>query len=231
MVTSSSASSPHARAWAPRGLVILSGVGASADPSSALIWRVLDVVRSIVTAARGRYRCHTYTSSGSGSNMRASSMPGRSAKRAILRGHGDPLAGLGDDGRLPGDRVADHRERVGSGYQQGVEPVERLVEHQQRLLQSGALGELFRYEAGAHLGVVLAVEDDAFTLQLVLDRHVVRERAVVHQALVRPDRERMRPFGGHRGFGCHPRMSDTLPAHARSAGRTRWPTRGDRRRL
>jgi hypothetical protein len=65
---------------------------------------------------------------------------------------------------------------------------------------------------GGDFGVVLGLEGHAFAHQFAAQIVVVRERAVVHQALVGAGRERMGAERGHGRFRCHAGMADAMRA-------------------
>ena len=85
--------------------------------------------------------------------------------RAPLGGHGDPVVGLGEHGRLARDRVAEDGEPVGGADEEGVEAVEVVEAALERLLERGALAQPPGEVPGGDLGVVLGPELDPLAPQ------------------------------------------------------------------
>ena len=132
--------------------------------------------------------------------------------RPPLGGHRDPFVRLGENGGLAGDRVAQDREALCRPDREGVETVEVVEAALERMLECGALAQPPCEVAGGDLGVVLGLELDALTAEVLAQAVVVRERAVVHEAEVVARRERMRALGRDTALGRHTRMSERVRA-------------------
>ena len=117
---------------------------------------------------------------------------GQAGERAVFGAEGDVLVGLGHDGRLAGDRVAQHAEAVLGADDEGEEAVEIVEALLQRFAEVHALVHAPGDVGGGDLGIVLGLEGHAVVDQLAAQVVVVGQRAVVHEALVGAGREGMR---------------------------------------
>ena len=116
--------------------------------------------------------------------------------RAELRGHCDPLVGLGHHRRLACDRVAQHREAVARADGEGVEAIEIIETALERLLEGRA------FPRAARSGIRRRPRCRCRSAKWIPSRRaslpqpvVIRQRTVVDQAEVESGGERMRVVG------------------------------------
>ena len=137
---------------------------------------------------------------------------GEMCDRAVLRGHGDPVVGLGEHRGLAGEAVAQHREAVPGADCEGIEAVEVVERGLERLVERGAFAQSPGQIAGRDLGVVVGLEPDAVASQPGAQPVVVGQRAVVHEAEVEAGREGVGMLGRDRALGRHAGMAEAMRA-------------------
>src|SRR5665809_55234 len=113
---------------------------------------------------------------------------GQAGQHAIFRAERDILVRLGHDRRLAGDAVAQYAEAVLGADHESIEAVKVVEAHFEGVAERQALAHAPSEITGRHLGVVLGLESESFTLQHPAEIVVIGERAVMHQALVRASR-------------------------------------------
>jgi len=93
----------------------------------------------------------------------------------VLRGHRDPVVGLGEHRRLAGDRVAQDGEALCRADGERVEPIEVVETALERLLERRAFAQPPLEVAGRDLGVVFRLELDPVAPQHPAQGVVVRQ--------------------------------------------------------
>ena len=147
--------------------------------------------------------------------------------RAVLRGHRDPVVGLGHHGGLARDRVAQHGEAVGRADRERVEAVEVVQAASSAASQRGALAQPPVEVARGDLGVVVGLELDPLAPQHPPQPVVVRERAVVDEAQVEAGGERVRALRRDLALRRHARVPEPVgAAHGRRAPKRSTKSRG-----